>query len=918
MMVGIQLNLNENWVQLRDKIMDTGDSNVKGIWRIYSTDWKNVLKVPTGILLMIALALLPSVYNWVNIYSVWDPYSHTGGIKIAVTSLDKGTELNGTAINIGEDLIENLKQNEKLGWTFVDEKTARDGVNSGEYYASLLIPEDFSFKIAEIAQGKVNKPEVLYTVNEKINAVAPKITGSGVSAVTAQINESFVKSVSETVLSKLQELGIEIENNIPTIRKVKAGLFELESSLPEIEKMSQKIIHVAELMPDITAKAQKIVLLEEKLPELEKAGNLIVELQAQWPHIADAAVRMNQLHQKMPEIQALADKAVTITEHAAELDEALTRLIARLERADTFIQSAKEAMPELERLAQSGSALAEGLQQFLQSHEAAFAAFPEIVKQNLVLLQQTSLNATATLQQLLSADIDPQATRDSLINIRGKMATGVQIIDTTVRLLENLNGYLNNEALVSKVSDLKALKSKMNQQIAAIDKIVKLIDNGEKPAKELMTDLLRMSTETNQALGQLLNNYDSEIVPAMNKALEQLIKMTDSSVKLLDKADETLLPGIKELLADAHKATGFALEGVKELQKDLPVIYTEIDKLTAGLQDRVGQFSQAMDKLMPFLNKELPVIEERLDQAADFVRNDLGNLEEQIVKASDFVQHRLPELEDALNRAAELIQQDLPGLEQAVHKAADKLRELDSEQNFVELAQMLKGDIKAESDFLAKPVHIHEERLYAIPNYGSAMTPFYIVLSLWVGATLLISLLRVDVEDSEAYKGYQIYFGRMLFFLTIGFLQALIMALGDIYLLGVYIVDKLWFIIFAALVSNVFVTITYTLLTVFGNIGKGIAIIFMVFQFSSSGGTFPISTTSHFFQVLNPFMPFTYAISILREAVGGIYTPTVLKDAAALLIIIAICYIVGLLLKKPLSGFTRRSQENAKKTKIIS
>lgn len=892
---------------------------MKGIWNIYLTDWRNVLKVPTGILLMIALAILPSVYNWVNIYSVWDPYAHTGGIKIAVTSLDEGAEINGTAINIGEDLIGNLKNNSKLGWTFVDAETAKNGVNSGEFYASLLIPADFSKKITEIAQGKVNKPEVQYTVNEKINAVAPKITGSGVSAVTAQINESFVKMVSETVLSKLKEVGIEIESNIPTLRKLRNGLFELENSLPEIEKMSGKVIQVAEMMPELKDKAQKIVLLEEKLPELEKAGLVIIELEKQWPHIVEAAQLITGLQQKMPELLAIADRAATISEHSDELDKAISSAISKLEQMDKFITAAQQALPELERLTKGGNEIAEGLQQFLVNHEKAIEAIPAVVKQNLLLLQITSLNIMQTLQQLADLDSDPQAVRESLLNVKEKLEFGSGILESTLKLLEGLNLYLDSPTLADRIDHLNSVINKMNRQAEVIDKLVSAIDRGEKPAQQLLAELIALSAETNQLLNQIVDRYDSEIAPFMKQALDKISKIAESSQKLLGKADTELLPGLKEMIAHAKTSVDFSLKGMRELQENMPDIYAQVENLATSLQTKLQRFAKALDHVAPFMNKELPNIERKLHQAADFIRNDWVKAEEQIGKASEFVQHRLPELEDALNRAAGLIRDDLPVLESSVHQAANKLRELESEQNFADLARVLKGDIAAESEFLAKPVHIKEERLYPIPNYGSAMTPFYIVLSLWVGATLLISLLRVDVEEGkEKYRGYQVYFGRILFFLTIGFLQALIMSLGDLYLLGTYVVNKFWFVIFTMLVSSVFVTITYTLLTVFGNIGKGIAIIFMVFQFSSSGGTFPISTTSPFFQMLNPFMPFTYAISLLRETVGGIYIPTVLRDVAALLIIIGLCYFIGLLLKKPLSGFTKRSQENAKRTKIIS
>jgi putative membrane protein len=188
-----------------------------------------------------------------------------------------------------------------------------------------------------------------------------------------------------------------------------------------------------------------------------------------------------------------------------------------------------------------------------------------------------------------------------------------------------------------------------------------------------------------------------------------------------------------------------------------------------------------------------------------------------------------------------------------------------------------------------------------------------------VGATLLISLLKAEADNpGERYKPYQLYLGRLATFLTIGMFQALFITLGDIYLLEAYVADKLPFVLFAMLVSAVFVTITYTLLSVFGNVGKGLAIIFMVFQFSSSGGTFPISMTPAFFQALNPFMPFTYAISLLREGVGGILWQTAIRDILFLLGFIGLSLFVALVLKRPLSGLIKKSTENAKKTKIIA
>lgn len=199
------------------------------------------------------------------------------------------------------------------------------------------------------------------------------------------------------------------------------------------------------------------------------------------------------------------------------------------------------------------------------------------------------------------------------------------------------------------------------------------------------------------------------------------------------------------------------------------------------------------------------------------------------------------------------------------------------------------------------------------------MTPFYVVLSLWVGGTLMISLLRTSVDSGgRSYRSYQVYLGRLLTFLTIGILQALVAVLGNIFLLGCYVADPVWFVLSAVLISLIFVTIIFTLVSVFGSIGKGIAIVFMVLQFSSSGGTFPISTTGHVFQAINPYMPFTYAISLLREGVGGLLPEVAFRDALLLVLFGVLSLLIGLTLRKPLQGFIRRTAAKVEKSKLIS
>jgi len=891
---------------------------MKAIWTIYLTDLRNIAKIPTGILLMIALAILPSVYAWINLTAMWDPYSNTSGITIAVTSLDEGATVRDKPFNIGDEVVASLKENHKLGWVFVDEREVQRGVERGSYYASLLIPADFSGKIAGIVEGNVQKPEIHYTVNEKLNAVAPKITEKGASSVTAQISENFVKTVSETVLGRMKELGLQFEQQLPTIRKVETRILELEQRLPEVEEMSGKVLDIEQKLPAIREKGDKLVELEQRIPDIDKAGAAVLNIEEKWPRINDAAQEVLVVQQKLPDIQRAADRLAELDQNFYKVEDALNTAVQDMRKADEIVGAALAALPKLEAIANEGGAFADELDSFLKNNEPAFEALVPVVKQNLILLQQTADAVTQITEILQDANIDPKPALDALTFLADRLTTAVRVLDRQIDLLTRLNGYLPSHPLSGMIDRLTAVRNNFNGQAQLMYSIVTVVQKGERPAKEIVDNLNRLSKDASAALGNVLSRYDSEIVPNITKALNQIQSVASNASDVLHTL-KAKLPDIKAILQDAQAGVQFARPELEALQADMPQIRARVHDASVAIQTKLDEFTKAVNEAAPFIQGDLPRVEQKVHQAAEFVRNELPALEDELRKLSGLYQTRFIELENAVHEVAGLIRNHLPAFEDAVHKAADQIRRVEEKNSIGELLQFLHNDVQKESDFFANPVLIKEEKKYPIPNYGSAMNPFYTTLSLWVGAMLLVSLLKVDVEGAEGvYKSYQEYFGRMLLFLTIGLCQAMVVTLGDYFILGTYVVHKIWFILFAILISVTFITITYTLVSVFGNIGKGLAIIFLVLQFSSSGGTFPVSTAAPFFQALNPFMPFTYAVGVMREAVGGILWETALADILLLLVFIVLCYVVALALKKPLSGYTKRVAEKARQTKVIS
>ncbi|WP_223868841.1 YhgE/Pip domain-containing protein [Paenibacillus sp. UASWS1643] len=751
-----------------------------------------------------------------------------------------------------------------------------------------------------------------------MNAIAPKITGSGVSAITTQINENFTEAVSEAVLTKLNEAGVEINSQLPTLRKMENGIFTLEKNLPAIQAAGQKVLEVEKAMPEIVKDAQKIVEIEKKLPEINEAAQCVLKVQEYWPQINDAASEVLAIQGRIPDIQKAVERIREVDENFGQVSDVIQTALDKTNKALSIVTAAEQDLDKVSQIAGNGIELAEGLNQFVDSSEEAFQTISPAIHQNLLLVQQITNAAGDVFAQLQNSDLKNLPTVEDLDRIASRLGIAVKLVDSMAELLGNINNLLPSQPLADKITQLNSISDKLQLQIRLAGIISDAMRRNTTPPTDVIAQLDTLSKDISSGIGNILNTYESEISPALAVGADKLRSILSTSSETLQGAKDRI-PDIADILASAKEGIMFGQTELTKIQSELPQIQSKIHEISETLANKSEGFIQALNTVSSLIRNDLPKLGNKLNEAANFVRNDLPNAEKQIGKASDFVQNQLPEVEIGVHRVATLVRDDLPALESAISKAADKLREVEGNNQFAELAKLLRGDIEEESAFLASPVQIKEQQLYPIPNYGSAMSPFYGVLSLWVGSTLLISLLRAEAENPEGkFRGYELYLGRLATFLTIGLLQAICVTLGDILILGTYVVDKLWFVLFAMLVSAVFVTITYTLLSVFGNIGKGIAIIFMVFQFSSSGGTFPISMTSPFFQALNPFMPFTYAISLLRESVGGILWSTAIKDILWLCMFIALSLIVALALKRPLSSLTKRSAENAKKTKIIA
>ena len=177
---------------------------MKNIFTICRNDLRRISSSVVAIVIILGLAAVPCLYAWFNIFSNWDPYGTdaTSRIKVAVASEDAGASVLGLKINIGDSVVSALEANDSIGWQFVDTKQdALDLVYSGDCYAALVVPENFTECVTSFLSGDITNPEIIFYQNDKKNAIAPKITGKAKTAVQEQVNATFVQTISDDIAS---------------------------------------------------------------------------------------------------------------------------------------------------------------------------------------------------------------------------------------------------------------------------------------------------------------------------------------------------------------------------------------------------------------------------------------------------------------------------------------------------------------------------------------------------------------------------------------------------------------------------------------------------------------------------------------------------------------------------------------------
>ena len=439
--------------------------------------------------------------------------------------------------------------------------------------------------------------------------------------------------------------------------------------------------------------------------------------------------------------------------------------------------------------------------------------------------------------------------------------------------------------------------------------------------------------------GAQLQQTAAEIQLRLNTALARVERALDRLNSAIGNAPE--LPSAQQQLRDAaaqlEKAADTLDRWAEDIEMEAPAaaeqaraISTECTRLAAKLQaladkptasDLLADCDALVKSLRTMVDK-IPVTSKALQKELDTVAGQVADtMEGMAALAGDakVMKTALAETADAVGDTMALLRPATEKLLTSLESTIDDLEGLTTDEYMDTLVDILGGDPAVYGQYFPEMVQTSVNAVYPIANYGSAMTPFYTVLAIWVGGVILSSLIKIHARTEGLIdpKPAELYFGRYLFFFVLSQIQAAVIVTGDLYILKVQCLHPGMLYLTGALTAFTFSLLIYSLALSFGDVGKAIVVVIMVMQIAGSSGTFPIELLPAIYQKIYRFFPFPYAIDAMRECICGMYGNYYWQQIGFLLLFAAAALVIGLLVRRPFMGLNRFMEEKLEETELL-
>ncbi len=828
------------------------------------------------IAVLVAVILIPLVYSYFYLAAFWDPYSRLDELPVAIVNMDAGADINGVQRSVGTELADRLVKDNSLKWVLTDSHDAEEGLANRRYYAEINLPESFSKDIAS-AESRNRIPAIIvYRSNEKRNFLASQVLNRAMLELKTEVSGTLNEGIADQMVVEFKKIPdnlAELNNGLAEMQdgagQIQAGTLELTDGQSTFNgKLGELKTGLNKLSVGTETLAVKLGAFRDG--QLKFSDGL-VQLDAGILRAAEGSKSLQD------NLGLFHDGQVQYGEGLAQLRKGFGDALAgagnlkagsaALRDGQDKYQAGTVSLAAGLSSAKAGSAkLSDGTNQILGGLEAFSSALTGGAVQAQILCDKSAgfraqlSGAAGGLEQVKNgygglntdiasfnseltdyiADVDSLVTDSTLADEASSLRSHAAVLAGTSTTLVGKLTYLNG-ALAPTPGGIQALNAGYAQLDGGVQALAGSVKDAADKAEQLKKGALDAATGA--------KSLDEGLSSALNGSAQ----LASSGASLL-KGQQDLAAGAETLQAglaqvdtglgtlagkggELTDASGKLLQGATDLQTGM----MKLEDGSATLNDNMKRLSEG--------GAQLSAGAAELAGGAATAAAGSGKL---LAAGGDLLSGE-KELSDGALKLKD-------GLDTAHGKVSDTIAE----------ARAKTSELEGLGTYMKEPVVMKEDRTNPVPDYGTGFAPYFMSLSLWVGALMMYFGIYMDRSIRFRKRRAKLYISEFWKYGLVGIVQAVV--LGRVLEIGLHLQvrSQSAFYLTCILVSLCFVSIMQFLIVHLKDVGKFLAILILILQLTSCGGTFPMELVPGFFNLINPLMPMTYSVNALKETISGV------------------------------------------------
>lgn len=827
-------------------------------------EWAYLRKNKILLLVFLAIIAIPTIYTTLFLGSMWDPYGKVDHLPVAIVNEDKPVTYNDETLEVGNEMVDSLKDNDSLDFHFVSSKEAKDGLKNGTYYMVITIPEDFSANASTVLDEHPQKMELDYETNPGTNYIASKLSETALNKIRTSVADTVTKTYTETVFDQIVTVG--------------EGMAEASDGAGQI---ADGTVQLADGNNTITTNLN--VLANSSLTFKNGADTLHVGLK----QYTDGVAQLNDGSKELKDgLSTLNSGASALASGVSQLSSGSSSLAAGLNQYTSGVSTAQAGADTLDKssisLTAGVAALKTGVDTLVSKNNAlnqGVAAISNGLGNIISEIDQMSASTPETTTEVSAQPIDTSSASANVSAVSDALGTASSNNQALISAIENSS--LSEE----EKSSLKALANNTQTSIETASSNVSATKDS---ISELPTSTSSSTTTTQSG------SASSDALSTLKGQLTFMKKQIDDEQTGLASGIKNYTDGVKKIQTgldgDGTLANPGLVNGIKAYTNGVSTLNTGLTTLnnnSSSLTSGVGQLNSGLTSL----NKQTPVLTSGVSQLSNgsaqlyagtgkLTANSAALISgsSQLSDGAGKISDGAAALADGSSTLGDGISQVKDGADTLASSLADGADEVTS----------IHADEET-TDMFSSPVEDNGSKLTNVKNNGHGMAPYMMSVALWVAGIAFSIMYPLTKYHDQLKSGFSWWASKASVLVILSIADALLM-IGCLHFFNGFAPKEMGkTMLVASFASLAFMSIMYFFNAALGKVGSFLMLIYMVVQLAGSAGTYPVELSGSFVPSIHSFLPFTYTVDAFRSTIAG---GTSIMPCMIMLILITVVFSV--------------------------